>query len=96
MLAHRSHRMRIIADTGAYFLLTTPSAPFNAVRRINGPYRIPAVQVELLAAITNKTPTGAFRGTGGPESAYCLERTLDLAAKDLALDPADIRQFYPS
>ena len=86
-------RVRIIADTGAYFLLTTPSAPFNAVRRINGPYRIPAVQVELLAAITNKTPTGAFRGTGGPESAYCIERTLDLAAKDLGLDPADIRRI---
>ena len=86
-------RVRIIADTGAYFLLTTPSAPFNAVRRINGPYRIPAVQVELLAAVTNKTPTGAFRGTGGPESAYCIERTLDLAAKDLGLDPADIRRI---
>ena len=86
-------RVRIIADTGAYFLLTTPSAPFNAVRRINGPYRIPAVHVELLAAITNKTPTGAFRGTGGPESAYCIERTLDLAAKDLGLDPADIRRI---
>jgi len=86
-------RVRIIADTGAYFLLTTPSAPFNTVRRISGPYRIPAVQVTLLAAITNKTPTGAFRGTGGPESAYCLERTLDLAAKDLGLDPADIRRI---
>ncbi len=55
-------RVRIIADTGAYFLLTTPSAPFNAVRRINGPYRIPAVQVELLAAIPPRVPSG------GPEA----------------------------
>jgi carbon-monoxide dehydrogenase large subunit len=86
-------RVRIIAGTGAYFLLTTSSALFNAVRRINGPYRIPAVQVELLAAITNKTHIGAFRGTGGPKSAYCIERTLDLAAKDLGLDPADIRRI---
>ncbi|MCH7714143.1 MAG: xanthine dehydrogenase family protein molybdopterin-binding subunit [Chloroflexi bacterium] len=90
-------RVRIIADTGAFFLLTTPSAPFNAVRRISGPYKIPAVSVELLAAITNKTPTGAYRGTGGPESALCLERTLDLAARDLGMDPADIRKknFIP-
>ena len=91
-------RVRVIADTGAYFLLTTPSAPFNTVRRISGPYKIPAVNVELLAAITNKTPTGAYRGTGGPESAFCLERTLDLAARDLDLDPADIRRknFIPA
>lgn len=91
-------RVRVVCDTGAYFLLTTPSAPFNTVRRISGPYKIPAVSVELLAAITNKTPTGAYRGTGGPESAFCLERTLDLAARDLGLDPAEIRRknFIPA
>ena len=91
-------RVQVVADTGAFFLLTTPSAPFNAVRRINGPYKIPAVSVELLAAITNKTPTWAYRGTGGPESAFCLERTLDLAAGDLGLDPAEIRRknFIPA
>lgn len=91
-------RVQIVSDIGAYFLLTTPSPVFNAVRRINGPYVIPAVSVDLLAAITNKTPTGAYRGTGGPESAFCLERTLDLVAKDLGLDPADVRKrnFIPS
>ncbi len=47
---------------------------------------------ELVAAVTNKTPTGAFRGTGGPESAFCLGRTLDLVAKDLGLDPAEVRR----
>ncbi len=90
-------RVQVVADVGAYFLLTTPSPIFNTVRRINGPYVIPAVSVELAAAVTNKTPTGAFRGTGGPESAFCLERTLDLVAKDLGMDPSDIRKknFIP-
>jgi len=90
-------RVKVVADVGAYFLLTTPSPIFNTVRRINGPYVIPAVSVELAAAVTNKTPTGAFRGTGGPESAFCLERTMDLVAKDLGLDPADVRKknFIP-
>ena len=90
-------RVQVVADVGAYFLLTTPSPIFNTVRRINGPYVIPAVSVELAAAVTNKTPTGAFRGTGGPESAFCLERTLDLVAKDLGMDPADVRKknFIP-
>jgi aerobic carbon-monoxide dehydrogenase large subunit len=90
-------RVRVVADIGAYFLLTTSSAPFNAVRRITGPYRIPAVDLELLGVVTNKTPTGAYRGTGSPEAAFCMERTMDLIAKDLGLDPAEVRRrnFIP-
>jgi aerobic carbon-monoxide dehydrogenase large subunit len=90
-------RAHIVADIGAYFLLTTSSAPFNAVRRITGPYHIPAVDLELLGVITNKTPTGAYRGTGSPEAAFCMERTMDLIAKDLGLDPAEVRRrnFIP-
>ncbi|MGH8072119.1 MAG: xanthine dehydrogenase family protein molybdopterin-binding subunit [Candidatus Entotheonellia bacterium] len=91
-------RVRVVADIGAYFLLTTSSAPFNAVRRITGPYHIPAVDLELLGVVTNKTPTGAYRGTGSPEAAFCMERTMDLIAKDLGLDPAEVRRrnFIPS
>jgi carbon-monoxide dehydrogenase large subunit len=85
-------RVRVVADIGAYFLLTTSSAPFNAVRRITGPYHIPAVDLELLGVVTNKTPTGAYRGTGSPEAAFCMERTMDLIAKDLGLDPAEVRR----
>ena len=53
--------------------------------------------LELLGAITNKTPTGAYRGTGSPEAAFCVERTMDLIARDLALDPAEVRRrnFIP-
>src|SRR5919108_2598091 len=40
-------RVQIVADIGAYFLLTTPSAPFNVCRRIIGPYHIPAISIEL-------------------------------------------------
>jgi aerobic carbon-monoxide dehydrogenase large subunit len=91
-------RVHVVADIGAYFLLTTSSAPFNAVRRITGPYHIPAVDLELLGAITNKTPTGAYRGTGSPEAAFCIERTMDLIAQELGLDPADVRRrnFIPA
>lgn len=90
-------RVRVVADLGAYFLLTTSSAPFNACRRITGPYHIPAVSVELVGVVTNKTPTGAYRGTGSPEAAFCMERTMDLIARDLGLDPAEVRRrnFIP-
>jgi carbon-monoxide dehydrogenase large subunit len=90
-------RVRVVADLGAYFLLTTASAPFNVCRRIAGPYKIPAISVELLGAVTNKTPTGAYRGTGSPEAAFGVERTIDLIARDLGLDPAEVRRrnFVP-
>jgi carbon-monoxide dehydrogenase large subunit len=48
--------------------------------------------VDLLGVITNKTPVAAYRGTGSPEAAFCIERTLDLIAKDLGLDPAELRR----
>jgi carbon-monoxide dehydrogenase large subunit len=90
-------RVRIVADLGAYFLLSTPAVPFLASHRIAGPYRIPAMRVEVLGVLTNKAPTGAYRGAGGPEAAFCMERTIDLIARDLRLDPAEVRRrnFIP-
>lgn len=91
-------RVHVVADIGAYFLLTTPSAPFNVCRRIIGPYHIPAISIELTGVLTNKTTTGAYRGTGTPEAAFCIERTMDLIARDLGLDPAEVRRrnFIPA
>jgi carbon-monoxide dehydrogenase large subunit len=90
-------RVSVVADIGAYFLLTTPSAPFNVCRRIIGPYHIPAISIELVGVLTNKTSTGAYRGTGSPEAAFAIERTMDLIAHDLELDPAEVRRrnFIP-
>ena len=85
-------RVRVVADLGAYFLFTTPAPPTNAGRRFLGPYKIPAIDAEVLGVVTNKTPTGAYRGTGSPEAAYCMEGTIDLIAKDLNLDPAEVRR----
>ncbi len=90
-------RVYVVADIGAYFLLTTPSAPFNVCRRIIGPYHIPAISIELVGVLTNKTSTGAYRGTDSPEAAFGIERTMDLIAHDLELDPAEVRRrnFIP-
>jgi carbon-monoxide dehydrogenase large subunit len=85
-------RIRIVADLGAYFLLSTPSVPFLAGHRIAGPYKTPAMRVEVVGVLTNKPPTGAYRGAGGPEAAFCMERTVDLIARDLNLDPAEVRR----
>jgi len=90
-------RVQIVADLGAYFLLSTPTVPILTSHRLSGPYHIPAMHVEVRGVITNKPPTGAYRGAGGPEAAFCLERTVDLIARDLQLDPAEVRRrnFIP-
>jgi carbon-monoxide dehydrogenase large subunit len=85
-------RVRIVADLGAYFLLSTPTVPVLTSHRITGPYRIPAISVEVVGVVTNKPPTGSYRGAGGPEAAFCMERTVDLIARDLDLDPAEVRR----
>lgn len=84
-------RVQIVADLGAYFLLSTPTVPVLTSHRLTGPYRTPAMSVEVQGVITNKPPTGAYRGAGGPEAAFCMERTVDLIARDLGLDPVEIR-----
>ncbi|MEE3013834.1 MAG: xanthine dehydrogenase family protein molybdopterin-binding subunit [Chloroflexota bacterium] len=85
-------KANIVADIGAFFYFTTPFPLFNAARRITGPYEIPAVKAEILGVVTNKTPTAAYRGTGSPEAAFGIERTMDLIAKDLGLDPIGVRR----
>ena len=85
-------RVRIVADVGAYFLTSTPGPPVNAIRRFNGPYAIPDMDAEVLSVITNKPSTGPYRGAGGPEGAVFMERTIDLIAKELGLDSADVRR----
>jgi aerobic carbon-monoxide dehydrogenase large subunit len=91
-------RVRIVADLGAYFLLSTPTVPVLTSHRLTGPYRTPAMSVEVQGVITNKPSTGAYRGAGGPEAAFCMERTIDLIARDLGLDPVEVRRrnFIPS
>src|SRR5204862_385392 len=56
-----------------------------------GPYRIPHFACEVQAVLTNKTPTGTYRGPGRFEANFFRERLLDLMASDLGLDPAEVR-----
>ena len=85
-------KLDIAADAGAFFGNTTGGPPYRASHRIIGPYRTPAARVEVMGVITNKPPTGAYRGAGGPEAAFCMERSVDLIADELGLDPAEVRR----
>ncbi len=57
-----------------------------------GPYAVPAIDITGTAVVTNKSPLGAFRGFGQPEANFPMERLLDIAARRLDLDPAELRR----
>ena len=85
-------RGQVVADLGAYALETTLGNAPGTLLMLQGPYEIPALELELQAVYTNATPTGAYRGAGRPEATYYLERLMDMGARELGLDPAEIRR----
>ena len=85
-------RMRIIADIGAYNMLLTAGVPTNSMTMANATYAFPAIRATLTEVFTNKTPTDAYRGAGRPEAAYFVERAMDMLARELEMDPAELRR----
>ena len=67
-------------------------------RVLSGAYRIPAIHCHVTGVYTNTGMVDAYRGAGRPEATYVLERAVDLVARRLGLDPADVRRrnFIPS
>jgi len=90
-------KMRLIADIGAYNMLLTAAIPTLTMLMANGTYDIPAIRTTLTEVFTNKTPTDAYRGAGRPEATYFVERAMDMLARELKIDPAELRRrnFIP-
>ena len=85
-------RLGIIADLGAYYQLLTPLIPTLTALMSSGCYKIPAIRIEIIGALTNKMATDAYRGAGRPEATYFIERALDLVAAELKKDPVEVRR----
>ena len=86
-------RTKIIADIGSPELYFTGAAPaLVTTSLLTGTYDINAFSVELHCAVTNKCPSGAYRGFGQPQAFVTIERMMDLVAEKLGLDPAEIRR----
>ena len=85
-------KVHTIADLGGFLAQTTSMVPVGTASMLNGPYRIQAIQSQVVGVFTNKVPTGAYRGAGRPEAAYILERTMDRIAHELGLDPVAVRR----
>ena len=86
-------RVRTLANVGGYASVTGVIIPL-----LIGPwvatsvYDIRTIAFQLTAVMTNCTPGGAYRGAGRPEAIYVIERLMDAAARELKLDPAELRR----
>lgn len=85
-------RARVLADLGAYLFTSTPVSSQTLASLLVGCYAIPAAEVEVIGVCTTKVPTGPYRGAGRPEAALAIERLVDRAAAELALDRLEIRR----
>ena len=83
----------VIGDIGAYSIYpwTASLEPVQVVSFLPGPYRVQNYRGRVRAVATSKAPTGPYRGVGRPISTFVMERLVDMAAKRLGLDPAEIR-----
>ena len=87
-----------LANMGAYLSTFAPLIPtYLYGLMMVGPYKTENVYCKVIAPFTNTTPVDAYRGAGRPEATYVLERVIDLFAKEIGMDPADIRRknFIP-
>jgi aerobic carbon-monoxide dehydrogenase large subunit len=85
--------VRTFCNIGAYYTSDRNAGPpTNNIGVLAGTYVIPAIHVETTAVITNSMMTGPYRGAGRPEAAYVIETMVDLAARRLGLDPAELRR----
>lgn len=91
-----SFKARVVDDQGAYFNLG-PVLNFNPLSQIIGPYRISSVRMDITCVLTNKCQQAPYRGAGVPPTNFMLERMVDIIARDLGLDAAEIRfrNFIP-
>ena len=84
-------RDTVVFDTGAYVPWGIVE-PWITATTIPGPYKLSAFQVDMQVVYTHKVPVTPVRGAGRPQAVFVMERMMDLAARELQLDPAEIRQ----
>jgi len=89
ILALRGHAF---TDLGAYVRTNGATQSRNISQVMSGPYRIPHVRMDVTMVVTNKTPSGTYRGPGRFESDFCRERLIDMVAADLGIDRVEFRR----
>jgi carbon-monoxide dehydrogenase large subunit len=86
-------RVSILTSMGAYLQLETAGLPVLGRLMFPGQYRMNAYSFDVTAMFTNEPPAGAYRGVGRAEATYGLERMMDHLAREVGVDPAEIRRM---
>ena len=86
-------RVHTRANMGAYLSTFASSVPtYLYGTLLAGQYKTPAIYVEVDAIFTNTAPVDAYRGAGRPEATFLVERIVETAARDLGMDPVELRR----
>ena len=86
-------RVKTIANIGAYMSTFSSSVPtYLYGTLLSGQYNIPHIHCEVDAVYTNTGPVDAYRGAGRPEATFVVERLIEVAARELGLEPAELRR----
>ncbi len=85
-------RVTTWANMGGYLSNFGPFIPQLAAPMLSGVYRIGSIALNIKGTLTNTVPVDAYRGAGRPEAIYLLERTIDVAARELGLAPDELRR----
>jgi carbon-monoxide dehydrogenase large subunit len=86
-------RVKTVANLGAYMSTFSSSIPtYLYATLLSGQYAIPAIHCEVNAVYTNTVPVDAYRGAGRPEATFVVERLVEVAARELGVDVADLRR----
>jgi carbon-monoxide dehydrogenase large subunit len=91
-------RVNTIANLGAYLSNYSPFVTTECgTGMLAGVYKTPAIHVQVTGVFTNTVPIDAYRGAGRPEAIYAVERLVDFAAREIGMDPAELRRrnFIP-
>jgi carbon-monoxide dehydrogenase large subunit len=86
-------RVNAYGNLGAHLAHVSPLMPtMNIVKNAIGVYRTPLIEVSTTLAFTNTVPINAYRGAGRPEGNYLMERLVETAAREMGIDPVEIRR----
>jgi len=92
-------KVKTYANLGGILSTIAPGIPTTLYGRIlSGPYKIPHIYCNVIGTYTNTGMVDAYRGAGRPEATYTVERAVDLVARELNMDPVEVRRknFIPA
>ncbi len=86
-------KVKTLANIGSYMSTFSSAVPtFLYAPLLSGQYEIPSIYCEVDGVFTNTAPVDAYRGAGRPEACFVIERIVEVAARELGIDPAEFRR----